>query len=191
MHLTIALAAAASLATMAVPNAAQALTWNWSFTTSEPSVSGSGTFTTADAVPAPSVTYQITDISGTYNRAGASYTITDLMSAANQFRWNGTPASPILVNAYDNIGFNLAGGGLVLLNNNYSGFFTPVVAALTPFVTGNVGDGVITSSLLSPVTPPAPVPGPLPLLGAGAAFVWSRRLRRRLKSGSLKAASLQ
>ena len=25
-----------------------------------------------------------------------------------------------------------------------------------------------------------PVPGPLPLLGAGAAFGWSRRLRRRL-----------
>lgn len=27
--------------------------------------------------------------------------------------------------------------------------------------------------------PPASVPGPLPLLGAGAAFGWSRRLRKR------------
>jgi len=30
--------------------------------------------------------------------------------------------------------------------------------------------------------PAAPVPGPLPLLGAGAAFGWSRRLRRRIAS---------
>jgi hypothetical protein len=29
---------------------------------------------------------------------------------------------------------------------------------------------------------PNPVPGPLPLLGAGAAFSWSRRLRRRLRA---------
>ena len=28
----------------------------------------------------------------------------------------------------------------------------------------------------------ASVPGPLPLLGIGAAFGWSRRLRRRLRS---------
>jgi MYXO-CTERM domain-containing protein len=27
--------------------------------------------------------------------------------------------------------------------------------------------------------PPASVPGPLPLLGAGAAFGWARRLRKR------------
>lgn len=30
--------------------------------------------------------------------------------------------------------------------------------------------------------PSTPAPGPLPLLGAGAAFAWSRRLRRRLGS---------
>jgi hypothetical protein len=30
------------------------------------------------------------------------------------------------------------------------------------------------------IDPPAEVPGPLPLLGAGAAFGWSRRLRRRM-----------
>ena len=50
-------------------------------------------------------------------------------------------------------------------------------------------DGSMTSSTLSPVLP-APVPGPLPLFGAGAAFGWSRRLRRRVQSGSLKATSL-
>lgn len=32
--------------------------------------------------------------------------------------------------------------------------------------------------------PPAAVPGPLPLLGAGAAFGWSRRLRKRIATPS-------
>jgi uncharacterized repeat protein (TIGR03803 family) len=30
-------------------------------------------------------------------------------------------------------------------------------------------------------TPGAPVPGPLPLIGAAAAFGWSRRLRRQIQ----------
>jgi MYXO-CTERM domain-containing protein len=32
----------------------------------------------------------------------------------------------------------------------------------------------------APTPPGATVPGPLPLLGAGAAFGWSRRLRKRI-----------
>jgi len=35
--------------------------------------------------------------------------------------------------------------------------------------------------------PSAGVPGPLPLLGAGAAFGWSRRLRKRLAAGTSQA----
>lgn len=31
---------------------------------------------------------------------------------------------------------------------------------------------------------PSPVPGPLPVFGAAAAFGWSRRMRRRLKAGT-------
>ena len=31
-------------------------------------------------------------------------------------------------------------------------------------------------------SPPPAVPGPLPLLGLGAALVWARRLRRRIKA---------
>jgi len=60
-------------------------------------------------------------------------------------------------------------------------------AALTPSGTGTfygtaseggAGDsGTIFE--FNPVTPP--VPGPLPLLGAGAAFGWSRQLRRRVR----------
>jgi MYXO-CTERM domain-containing protein len=41
----------------------------------------------------------------------------------------------------------------------------------------------VSSQDLGGYTPPVqPVPGPLPLLGAGAAFGWSRRLRKRIKS---------
>ncbi|MCP9900349.1 hypothetical protein KBZ09_06855 [Cyanobium sp. Cruz CV11-17] len=39
-----------------------------------------------------------------------------------------------------------------------------------------------SSSLVFTPASPASVPGPLPLFGAGAAFGWSRRLRRRIKS---------
>jgi hypothetical protein len=41
------------------------------------------------------------------------------------------------------------------------------------------------STTISNFNAPAPVPGPLPLLGAGAAFGWSRRLRRRIAPTAL------
>jgi hypothetical protein len=46
------------------------------------------------------------------------------------------------------------------------------------------------STTISNFTAPA-VPGPLPLLGAGAAFGWSRQLRKRIgTSGSVKSAAV-
>jgi len=42
------------------------------------------------------------------------------------------------------------------------------------------GDGTLN-------IPSSGVPGPLPLLGAGAAFGWSRRLRKRLSTGTSQA----
>ena len=56
---------------------------------------------------------------------------------------------------------------------------------------GAVVDSTVLPALPDPVTPehpssaPAPppsVPGPLPLLGLGAALAWARRLRRRIKA---------
>ena len=43
-------------------------------------------------------------------------------------------------------------------------------------------DNTSSNTLLFTPASPASVPGPLPLFGAGAAFGWSRRLRRRIKS---------
>jgi hypothetical protein len=43
-------------------------------------------------------------------------------------------------------------------------------------------DNSLWNSLSFTPASPASVPGPLPLFGAGAAFGWSRRMRRRIKS---------
>jgi len=55
------------------------------------------------------------------------------------------------------------------------GFTTPGLAA-TWTINGT------SESINLIIGPPAEVPGPLPLLGAGAAFGWSRRLRRRISA---------
>ena len=44
------------------------------------------------------------------------------------------------------------------------------------------GTGDTIQAFLGPPSPPSAVPCPLPLLGAGAAFGWSRRLRKRIAS---------
>ena len=51
----------------------------------------------------------------------------------------------------------------------------------------------ITNKLIREVGPPGPgpgdsVPGPLPILGAGAAFGFSRKLRRRINTANLHKA---
>jgi hypothetical protein len=52
---------------------------------------------------------------------------------------------------------------------------------------GNPNNLTISNFSFSAPTPPAGVPGPLPLFGAGAAYGWSRRLRRRLSNPQAKA----
>jgi hypothetical protein len=77
-------------------------TWNWSFVGASFSQSASGTFTTADVMPTPGVTYPIIGITGAYNRDGVAYNITGLSSAYgsdNQFQVGGLPSSPILLTA--------------------------------------------------------------------------------------------
>jgi hypothetical protein len=69
-----------------------------------------------------------------------------------------------------------------------SGLFTvPVQSTMVSSVfttggTGNIGNFVITLTPGSPVA--NNVPGPLPILGAGAAFGFSRRMRRRINTST-------
>jgi hypothetical protein len=151
---------------------AQAITtWDWSFTTSISDQFGSGTFTTADVVPTANTTYAIIGISGTYNRGGSAYAITNLSSfnqADNLFQWDGTSLSSILATQG---GISFVAGGLGINLYKLGSGYGPVDSQRTQF---QGADGAITSSSLNPV------PGPLPLFGAAAAYSWSRQLRRRI-----------
>jgi hypothetical protein len=183
-------AGAITLGVALAPSSALAVTtWNWSFTTDIADQYGSGTFTTADVVPTAGTTYEITGVSGTYNREGTAYTITGLdTSSRNEFQWDGTTSSPILIdltswNPYTIPTFYLSGGSKMYFFQDQSGFLPLAVVGADGF--GGTTDGNVTSSSLAPNSPPpTAVPGPLPLLGAAAAFQASRRLRRRL-NGSL------
>ena len=69
-------------------------------------------------------------------------------------------------------------------------FYTPAVAGPVDFSsTINVSSGrldTITDSLVQQIVtpPPSSVPGPLPILGASAAFGFSRRIRKRIKTSA-------
>lgn len=175
-----AVGAALQATWFAVP--AQALTWNWSFTCDY--TSGQGTFTTAGTTAQAGITEAITAITATYTRSGTggddgTFQITGLLNingADNLFQWDGTNSSSIMADM--GIGFSTD-----YLQNAYIGNsgnpFGPVDYTLSTF---SGSDGAIISSSLSPVLATAPVPSPIPLFGAAAAFGWSRQLRRRIKT---------
>ena len=183
--ITTCAAAATFGAALAPSNALAVTTWSWSFTTNIPSQFASGTLTTADVIPTTGTTYHITGISGTYNRGGTSYAITSLnTNDENKFQLSSVPSSPILTDYYFYIGFYADGKSV-----RFANIIAPQYAAVNRTTTTFSGsDGDIVSSSIAPYSPPSTeVPGPLPLLGAAAAFQASRRLRRRL-NGSLPAA---
>ncbi|MFM7549174.1 MAG: hypothetical protein ACKO8I_09950 [Cyanobacteriota bacterium] len=165
----------------AVAPAQAVTTWNWSFS-SPSNRSGSGTFTTADVTPTAGVDIQILGISGSISD-GSTYNITSLNSQNNNiFRWDGSSSSPFLVqnrqiNPFAGISFTTTNNGNYNLYAR-SGTFSAVDSLDTP-----ENSYIVDNSLVQPVlAPPAnAVPGPLPLLGAAAAFGASRRLRQRIK----------
>jgi len=76
--------------------------------------------------------------------------------------------------------FNFFDDGQNLYLENL-GEFTELSDLNYSFVNADTDLPSSSSLIFTPVSP-ASVPGPLPLFGAGAAFGWSRRLRRRIKS---------
>ena len=151
--------------------------WNWSFTGSFAggTQSASGTFQTADVTPTAGVTYDITGITGTYNRDSVAYEITglsDYQGAANTFQWDGTSSSPILSN-FDGIAFTTSSNNAV---NMYldADDYGPIDKTITNFFPV---EGTIVSSTLSPTAVPwetdvLSVVGTTILFGFG---VWSKR----------------
>ena len=140
---------------------------------------GLGTFTTKDVVPTANTIYDIINISGAYIVAGSSgstaYPIysfpTNFNNADNRFSWDGTSLSEIIAS---DRGFSFRTSGGFDINLFSAAGFGPVNAA-------EIGNQLasVTFSSLEPVLP---VPGPLPLFGAAAAFGWSRRLRHRYRT---------
>jgi hypothetical protein len=71
----------------------------------------------------------------------------------------------------------------------FTGDFTSIAVIDDYSIVKNAGDTIVLDRFVNSFTqrstfipPPSDVPGPLPVLGAGAAFGFSRRLRSRLKA---------
>ena len=110
--------------------------------------------------------------------------------------FNGTVSIP-RASSVSGISTELFGGAnLFYIDSGYTSN-TPIVSSATFNSTTLAGLGFTTTGLIgtwtingtsetiqvilgAPTPPGATVPGPLPLLGAGAAFGWSRRLRKRI-----------
>lgn len=81
--------------------------------------------------------------------------------------------------------YNFKRGGKLLLGGGpESGFKPPVFGELALLPLGVVNSEFGPVTFTSASAPPSAVPGPLPVLGAAAAFGFSRKLRKRIKGSS-------
>ena len=102
------------------------------------------------------------------------------------------------------LSINVAAGDYtlnVLANDSFYGFmsFTSIASSgpnrLTATYENSDGatwsqtDGVLRLGIQVGGMAPAPVPAPLPILGAFAAFGWSRKLRKRIKEANLSSSN--
>ncbi|NQW39484.1 MAG: PEP-CTERM sorting domain-containing protein [Cyanobacteria bacterium] len=147
------------------------------------SIGGDGSIDTSGA-PVSIILRGSDDSSGGQN---TDFTIAAPTAGTVSFAWNYSTAE--LNSAYDVFGYLLNGAFTQLTLNgitNQSG--TTSFSVLTGDVFGfrqNTQDSLFgrastTISNFNGPTAPASVPGPLPILGVGATFAYSRRLRRRI-----------
>ena len=164
---------------------------SWSFTASfAGSFSGTatGTAITDGAAAVIGNTYTINSITGslTSPTLGSNLPISgpiNYQSATNTFTYNG-PGPSIFAAGATGISWSFPYSIYTVKTNIYNSSGAGNVNAWRTDLFGQAG--TIASSSITPV----PTPGPLPLFGAGAAFGWSRRLRRRLKpSGAALAVT--
>jgi hypothetical protein len=115
---------------------------------------------------------------------------TNSITQCSQNRRAQAVASNIIIN-----GLGVGASASTFLTNNV---VTPLNGATKAGFVETASDfdqfeAAITNKLIREVGPPGPgpgdsVPGPLPILGAGAAFGFSRKLRRRINTANLHQA---
>lgn len=159
---------------------AQALTWNFSAVIDGIDETVSGSFETDGTTPVLNQIYTITSITG--SQAGVAITGMYDEPDSNTFQWLGSPSA--IVTNLEGIYYSLENSKIWNLFNNDGAEYDAITDALAMVAGTYYG---VSSSSLSPFIP-AGVPGPLPLFGAGAAFGWSRRLRRRMAGEGLFSA---
>jgi hypothetical protein len=140
--------------------------------------SASGTLTSDGSPPPDSNSlYNADALSGTYTDGDGTYAITGLstyQNANNTFKWDS--AGDKFIVSINRFAFAVEGKGDFSLGPGDIDFGQPNDA-----IASWVGGYSFDSNSLTPVTP-APVPAPLPIQGAGMAYNWGRRLRRRLNN---------
>ena len=166
-------------------------------------VSGVGGFTGTFTPPVGSPGTDLTRVRAEFavsNYTGAGFTLTGISLTGQGI--SSTPFNlPDLIITGNSAALNPFLTGFVNLNApisyptqlDFSGstisFTIPTGLNLGTTITASIqyqstlGSGQSTSSL-NPFTTTASVPGPLPLLGAGVAFSFSRSMRKRIKSST-------
>ena len=160
---------------------ASALTFNWS-TTSAGGADGSGTFDIAETSLVDGSLYELTGIAGTFD----GNAITGLLPAGslwygsnNKFQYSASSADWLLNNG--GIVFSVSGPG------SYTGvelWSTAGGSDSSIYGTADAVDyhpsGISAYTITAATAAPTSVPGPLPLLGLGAATAFSRQLKQRI-----------
>jgi len=177
---------AALLATCLQAGAASALSFNFSFASS-----GDPSDPSSPITPA-TVTGIVAGLFDNLNdqKSGLSLTITSSTNTVSggwdvfttDFIGNGFDVSGGQITGVNIAFINTSGTQTLALGNQ--GVLFPELFDLDEGI-GNYGadNSSANAVVFTPVSSPAaPVPGPLPLFGAAAAFGWSRQLRRRIKT---------
>ena len=121
-------------------------------------------------------------ISGTKFFDAAVFIFNGLSTSSTSTYISGSPESELPTGFAISSGY--ISGNPIFSRSTFSGQtlasigFTVSSGLLGSWTLDGTGDTI--QAFLGPPSPPSAVPGPLPLLGAGAAFGWSRRLRKRI-----------
>lgn len=123
----------------------------------------------ADATGSGSLTYTVNALNG-------------MLLSTGQTAWSGTTGNPVGT-------LSLSNGTSVTADSDPGGspsLFLPLSGTSTTLTTSWDSGGGLISSLQNNIQL-EPVPAPLPILGAIAAFGWSRKLRRRIRESGQSA----